>query len=116
MMLGMDRPIPEKPQADHLSLYLESELKEMRASWATLAEQSPPPPCWSWEQIGESLLNLTQNPVEELVVRGGLSGLVKQAQFKPPERILEELIRLVRASHDLLLERFAREMLEAEMP
>ena len=113
----MDEPplITPKPQ-DHLALYLEAELEEMRGNWNTLIERSPACPHWTWEQVAEALLDLTESPVEELVVRGGLSGLVKQARFKPPELVLEELIRLARASGDLLVVRSAREMLEAEMP
>ena len=101
---------------DHMALYLETELEDMQADWRLVISEDPNCPPWTWDQVAETLLSLTESPVEELVVRGGLSGLVKQARFKPPTLVLEELIRLVRASHDLLLQRRASEMLEAEMP
>ena len=106
---------PTRPQ-DHLTLYLQAELEEMRAAWAVMVQEHPTCPGWTWNQVAEALLNLTESPVEELVVRGALSGLMKQARFKPPELVLEELIRLVRASHDQVLQGRAHDMLEAEMP
>lgn len=109
-------PRLEPTPQDHLALYLETELEDMQADWKLLISQSPACPSWTWDQVAEALLSLTANPVEELVVRGGLSGLVKQARFKPADLVLEELIRLVRASHDVILQRRASEMLEAEMP
>ena len=115
LAMGMNEPSPTPPQ-DHLTLYLTGELERMRAAWTPLIESSPACPHWTWNQVAEALLNLTETPVQELVVRGGLSGLIKQARFKPQELVLEELVRLMRASHDLLLQGSAREMLEAEMP
>ena len=88
----------------------------MERDWKPLINLAESCPIWEWRQIKEALLNLTENPVEQLVIRGGLSALIKGAKFKPDELILEELIRLIRASHDLVLQRSVREMLEAEMP
>ena len=107
---------PTSQPQDYLNLYLQAELARMSSDWCTLIEESPTCPPWRWSQISEALLSLTGNPVQELMIRGGLSGLVKQARFKPPELVLEELIRLVRASHDQVLQGQIRETLEAEMP
>ena len=112
----VETSVHTKPPQDHLSLFLEGELATMERDWKPLIKIAEPCPFWEWGQIKEALLNLTENPVEQMVIRGGLSALIKQAEFKPDELILEELIRLIRASHDLVLQRSVREMLEAEMP
>ena len=108
-------PTPPQTQ-DHLAIYLAAELEQMRANWKALIDRNPNCPPWTWEDVSEALLGLTESPVGELVVRGGLSGLVKQACFKPPELVLDELIHLARATGDILVLGSAREMLEAEMP
>jgi hypothetical protein len=102
-------------QEDHLALFLSTELEGMRDRWVDLNETSQPCPIWSWEQISEALLELTNNPVEELVMRGALSGLVKQAAFKPKDLVLSEVLRLAIAARDHGFGAAAREMLEAEM-
>jgi len=100
---------------DHLALFLNTELEGMRDRWLQLSETTQPAPIWSWEQIGEALLELTGNPVEELIMRGALSGLVKQAAFKPQDLVLAEILRLAIAARDHGFGVAAREMLEAEM-
>jgi len=100
---------------DHLALFLHTELEGMRDRWLNLSETAQPAPIWSWAQIGEALLNLTSSPLEELVMRGALSGLVKQAAFKPQGLVLSEILRLAIAARDHGFGAAAREMLEAEM-
>jgi hypothetical protein len=100
---------------DHLALFLNTELEVMRDRWVRLSETVLPCPIWSWEQISEALLALTYSPVEELVMRGALSGLVKQAAFKPPDMVLAEILQLAIAARDHGFGVAAREMLEAEM-
>jgi hypothetical protein len=102
-------------QEDHLNLFLNTELEGMRDRWAQLSETTQPCPVWSWEQINEALLALTATPVEELVMRGALSGLVKQAAFKPQDLVLSEILQLAIAARDRGFGVAAREMLEAEM-
>jgi hypothetical protein len=100
---------------DHLAQYLNTELEAMRDRWVRLSETVQPCPIWSWEQIGEALLALTHSPVEELVMRGALSGLVKQAAFKPQDMVFAEILQLAIAARDHGFGVAAREMLEAEM-
>jgi hypothetical protein len=100
---------------DHLALFVNTELEGMRHRWDQLSESTQPCPTWSWEQISEALLELTDNPVEELIMRGALSGLVKQAAFKPQDLVLAEILRLAIAARDHGFGAAAREMLEAEM-
>ncbi len=100
---------------DHLALFLNTELEGMRDRWDHLSETTHPCPVWSWEQISEALLALTATPVEELVMRGALSGLVKQAAFKPKDLVLSELLQLAIAARDHGFGVAARDMLEAEM-
>jgi hypothetical protein len=100
---------------DHLALFLNTELEGMRDRWLNLSETTQPPPIWSWEQIGEALFELTCSPVEELAMRGALSGLVKQAAFKPQDMVLAEILRLAIAARDHGFGVAVREMLEAEM-
>ncbi len=102
-------------QEDHLALFLNTELETMRDRWIDLSETTQPCPIWSWEQIGEALLDLTSSPVEELVMRGALSGLVKQAAFKPQDLVLSEILRLAIAARDHGFGAAARDMLEGEM-
>jgi hypothetical protein len=99
-------------QEDHLALFLNTELETMRDRWIDLSETTQPCPIWSWEQIGEALLDLTSSPVEELVMRGALSGLVKQAAFKPQDLVLSEILRLAIAARDHGFGAAARDMLE----
>jgi hypothetical protein len=110
----MDETSSSEP-TDHLSAYLAGELEAMRTAWVELLDRSPPCPTWTWTQLAEGLLDLTKTPVDELVIRGALSGLVKQARFKPPELILEEVVRLIRAAQDQLFADKARVVLEGEM-
>jgi hypothetical protein len=102
-------------EEDHLALFLNTELEGMRDRWIQLSEATQPCPTWSWEQISEALLELTDSPVEELVMRGALSGLVKQAAFKPKDLVLAEILRLAITARDHGFGAAAREMLEAEM-
>ncbi len=100
---------------DHLSSYVSQELAAMRQSWSDLIRTAVPCPIWTWMDVAETLLGMTATPVEELVMKGGLSGLIKQAPFKPPELVLEEIIRLALVAQDLGFQRCARELMEAEM-
>jgi len=100
---------------DHLALFLNTELEVMRDRWMRLSETVLPCPIWSWREISEALLALTGSPVEELVMRGALSGLVKQAAFKPQDLVLSEILQLAIAARDHGFGVAAREMLEAEM-
>ena len=100
---------------DHLALFLNTELEGMRDRWIDLSETTQPCPIWSWTEVSEALLALTNNPVEELVMRGALSGLVKQAAFKPRDLVLSEVLQLAIAARDRGFGAAAREMLEAEM-
>lgn len=106
---------PQKDPEDHLSAYVSQELAVMQQSWRDLLRTNPPCPNWTWADVAETLLGLTATPLEELVMKGGLSGLIKQAKFKPSELILEEIIRLALAAQDLGFQRCARDLLEAEM-
>lgn len=100
---------------DHLALFLNTELEGMRDRWDQLNATTHPCPVWSWDQLSEALLALTSNPVEELVMRGALSGLVKQAAFKPKDLVLSEILQLAIAARDHGFGVAARNMLEAEM-
>lgn len=88
---------------DHLTTFIAKELQGVRTAWESL--EGPSCPTWTWEDLKEVLLSFATTPLEELVIRGGLSGLRKQAQFKPPEMILSEVLRLAGAAQDLTFRR-----------
>jgi hypothetical protein len=120
----MDKPLTQTLKApsshpmgreDHLALFVNTELEKLRDCWVKLSETTQPCPIWSWEQISEALLALTNSPVEELIMRGAVSGLVKQATFKPEDLVLSEILQLAIAARDRGFGAAAREMLEGEM-
>ena len=101
---------------DPLSRYLQAEVATMRQTWTSLTQASPSCPTWTWDDVKEALLAFTTCPTEELVIRGALTALLKQARFKPADLLLEEVLRLAIAAHDLGFRQSARQMLEDEMP
>lgn len=88
---------------DHLTTFIARELRGVRTAWESL--DGPPCPTWTWEDLKEVLLSFATTPLEELVIRGGLSGLRKQAQFKPPEMVLGDILKLAGAAQDLTFRR-----------
>ena len=107
---------PKAAAEDHLTTYVSQELAAIRADWSALIQATPNCPAWDWSDMVEAMLALTATPEEELIVRGAMAGLTKQARFKPPTLVLEEILRLAVAAQNLSFHKVAQEMLEAEMP
>ena len=97
---------------DHLTAFIQAELSRARADWDAL--KTPECPEWTWEDLKEALLLFATTPTEELVMRGVVSGRPKQAAFKTPDGVLEDLFRLVGAAQDLSFRRSASAMLEGD--
>jgi hypothetical protein len=90
----------EMQAIDPMNVFLQEQLELLRTDWDALAAASPPAPAFSWDDWKEALLNLGEDPRQELLIRGALSAVVKMARFKPPYMILQELLTLTVSAAD----------------
>jgi hypothetical protein len=105
-----------QPLINPLSLYLDEELNRLQREWPALARAAPEPPMLCWTSLKEALLEFTETPAEELVVRGALSALVKQARFKSSDQVLREVLVLAASAADPQFRGRVASELEAPMP
>lgn len=83
-----------------METYLRSELQRLREEWSGLVDQAPPLPVFQWEALKELLLDHTHTPVHEMVVRGALAAVLKQAPFLTPELLLQNILVVAHSALD----------------
>lgn len=74
-------------------LRVQAEAEAFARAWPALAQETPMP-VLAWEQLERQLVDLAATPQTAAIVASLVSGIRKQASFKPPEMILREILCL----------------------
>jgi hypothetical protein len=75
-------------------------LTRLVQGWPALIGEAGPPPFFDWEAWSEALLAFTHHRTHEMLVRGSLATIVRQAHSKPPYLVLEDLLIVAIAAHN----------------
>ena len=95
-------------------IWLRSQSAQGLETQPAAAEQSMPG--FTWDQLERQLEDLTDSPAKARIVRPLVSGLRKQAHFKPSELVLRELLCLAWTLMDETFQPGLFPGEEAEMP
>ena len=98
------------------ALALRQEADAFRRTWPGPPTPETPTPGFTWEQLERQLADLSGAPNRAAITPTLVSGLRKQARWKPPEMVLREILCL---AWTLMDESFQPGLLpgeDAEMP
>jgi len=76
------------------ALALRQEADVRRQTWPGPPSPETPTPLFTWEQLERQLADLSGAPNRAAITPALVSGLRKQARWKPPEMVLREILCL----------------------
>lgn len=76
------------------ALWLRREAVRFERQWPPMEASAYPPISFTWEQLERQLCALTVAPSQVSMCRELVSGVRKQAPWKPPEMVLREILCL----------------------
>lgn len=93
------------------AMMLQADIQHFERTWTRQSMMETPTPAFSWEQLERQLMSLCNTQDKAFMVPHLISGIRKQARFKPSEMVLREILCV---TNTLMDESFAPETLVDE--
>jgi hypothetical protein len=82
--------------------YVNQELDRLRSEWPAVTTDVPKIPGFTWDEFLEGLLELSNSEVDEMILRGATTHLVRSRAIQEGHSIVSAIISLVSSATAML--------------